>query len=155
MWLDSPVRSVGPRAVAWSTVALRPACVAGGGFAVTGGHTPGCTSWLFPVRDGDGELLAVDICSLTLLPFISLVPSETHPGIRADFERSFTVLRRLPADIFLASHSSWFGLKRKFQERANAENPADPFIDRAGYLHFIDRAEATFRETLAKQLRRR
>ncbi len=117
---------------------------------VTAGHTPGCTSWSFPVRDGDRELLAVDICSLTLLPFVSLVEPETYPGIRSDFERSFHTLRSLPADIFLASHSSWFGLERKRLERADAEDPAEPFIDPGGYRSFIDRAEARFREVLVE-----
>ncbi len=118
---------------------------------VTAGHTPGCTSWSFPVHDGDRELLAVDICSLTLLPFVSLVEPETYPGIRSDFERSFSVLRSLPADIFLASHASWFSMERKLLERSDAGNPAEPFIDRAGYLSFIDRAEERFREALANQ----
>lgn len=118
---------------------------------VTAGHTPGCTSWSFPVRDGDRELLAVSICSLTVLPFVSLVEPEAYPGIRSDFERSFATLRSLPADIFLASHGSFFDLARKRRERAAAVDSADPFIDRAGYLGFIDRAEARFREALAKE----
>lgn len=118
---------------------------------VTAGHTRGCTSWSFPVRDGDRELLAVDICSLTLFPFVSLVEPEAYPGIRADFERSFRTLRDLPADIFLASHADMFGLNRKRRARADAGNPADPFIDREGYRSFIDRAERRFREVLAKQ----
>jgi len=118
---------------------------------VTAGHTQGCTSWSFPVRDGDRELLAVSIGSLTLLPFISLIEPETYPGIRSDFERSFSVLRSLPADIFLGSHASWFSMKRKFLERSSAADPVEPFIDRGGYLDFIDRAERTFREALAKQ----
>ena len=122
---------------------------------VTAGHTPGCTSWSFPVRDGDRELLAVNLCSLTLLPFISLVEPETYPGIRADFERSFRTLRGLPADIFIASHGSFFEMQRKRQESATArergEDPVAPFIDRAGYLGFIDRAEARFRQALAEQ----
>ena len=118
---------------------------------VTAGHTPGCTSWSFPVQDGDRQLLAVNICSLTLFPFVSLVEPETYPGIRSDFERSFRVLRSLPADIFLASHASWFELERKRRERAGADNSADPFIDRAGYLGLIDRAERRFREALADQ----
>lgn len=118
---------------------------------VTAGHTRGCTSWSFPVRDGDRELLAVDICSLTLFPFVSLVEPESYPGIRSDFERSFRTLRSLPADIFLASHADMFSMRRKLRERAGAANPADPFIDRAGYRSFIDRAEARFREALAKQ----
>ena len=73
----------------------------------TSGHTPGCTSWSFPVRDGERDLLAVDVCSLTLLPFMKFVEPESYPGIRADFERSFQTLRSLPADIFLGSHGSF------------------------------------------------
>ena len=120
---------------------------------VTAGHTRGCTSWSFPVRDGDRELLVVHICSLTLMGNQSLVEPETYPGIRADWERSFKTLRSLPADIWLASHAREFGRWRKFTERANAKNPADPFIDRAGYLSAIDRAEQRFCKELAAQQR--
>ena len=118
---------------------------------VTAGHTPGCTSWSFPVRDGVRELLAVSICSLSMLPFMKLVEPESYPGIRSDFERSFATLRSLPADIFLGAHSSFFDLQRKLRERADAEDPVAPFIDREGYLRFIGEAEKRFRQTLAKQ----
>lgn len=118
---------------------------------VTAGHTPGCTSWSFPVQDGDRKLLAVNICSLTLMPFASLVDPETYPGIQADYERSFNTLRDLPADLFLASHTSWFGLQDKLLARAEATNPVDPFIDRDGYLNFINRAEERFRNELEIQ----
>ncbi len=118
---------------------------------ITAGHTPGCTSWSFPVQDGDRTLLAVDICSLTLLPFTSLTEPETYPGIREDFEHSFSMLRSLPADIFLASHSSWFHLEDKRRARADAADPVEPFIDRAGYLGYIDRSEAWFQKKLADQ----
>ncbi|HMG71439.1 MAG TPA: subclass B3 metallo-beta-lactamase [Gemmatimonadaceae bacterium] len=120
---------------------------------VTAGHTRGCTSWSFPVRDGDRELLVVHICSLTLMGNQSLVEPETYPGIRADWEHSFEKLRSLPADIWLASHAREFGRWRKFQQRATAKNPADPFIDRAGYLSAIDKAEERFRNELAAQQR--
>ncbi|MEJ7811872.1 MAG: subclass B3 metallo-beta-lactamase [Gemmatimonadaceae bacterium] len=118
---------------------------------VTAGHTPGCTSWSFPVRHGDRRLLAVSVCSLTLLPFMKLVEPESYPGIRSDFERSFRTLRSLPADIFLASHGSFFDMDRKRRERAGAKDPAEPFIDRDGYLRYIDNAEKRFREELAEQ----
>jgi metallo-beta-lactamase class B len=118
---------------------------------VTAGHTPGCTSWSFPVRHGERELLAVSICSLTLLPFMKLVEPESYPGIRSDFERSFSTLRSLPADIFLGSHGSFFDLDRKRSERAAAKDPTEPFIDRPGYLKHIEMAEKRFREALAKQ----
>ena len=120
---------------------------------VTAGHTRGCTSWSFPVRDGDRELLAVDVCSLTLYPFVSLVEPESYPGIRSDFERSFRTLRGLPADIFLASHGEMFDMSRKRRARASAADSVAPFIDRAGYLAYIDRSEARFRKELAKQQR--
>lgn len=118
---------------------------------VTAGHTPGCTSWAFHVHDGDRELLAVNVCSLTLLGYESLVEPETYPGIRSDYERSFGTLRSLPADIFLASHGSWFDLGRKRRERTTARDPVQPFIDRDGYLEFINDADQRFRKELANQ----
>ena len=114
---------------------------------VTAGHTPGCTSWSFPVRDHDRELLAVSICSLTMLPFMKLTE------IRSDFERSFATLRALPAEIFLASHGSFFDFERKRRERVDAEHPVEPFIDPEGYVGHIDRAEQRFREALADEQR--
>ncbi len=120
---------------------------------VTAGHTPGCTSWSFPVRDGERELLAVNICSLTVLPAVSLVEPESYPGIREGFERSFETLRALPADIFLASHASFFAMKQKRLQSRESDDPVQPFIDRDGYRAYIDRAELRFRKALAEQQR--
>ena len=117
---------------------------------VTAGHTRGCTSWSFTVPDGDRDLEAVSICSLTVLPFTSLVEPETYPGIRADYERSFQTLRELPVDIFLASHGDWFGLPEKREKQVGTPGPG-AFLDHSGYLQFIDRAEARFLERLAEQ----
>jgi metallo-beta-lactamase class B len=110
---------------------------------VTAGHSPGCTSWSFPVRDGGRELLAVHACSLGLPPALSL---GDYPAIRADFERSFRVLRSLPADIWVSSHARLWGRYRKFIARDTAKNPADPFIDPEGYRAYIDSAESEFRQ---------
>jgi metallo-beta-lactamase class B len=121
---------------------------------VTAGHTPGCTSWSFPVHHGDRDLLAVDICSLSLLPFMSFVEPESYPGIRSDFERSFRTLRDLRADFFLGAHGSFFDLERKRRESLNTKDPAEPFIDRAGYLEYIDAMEKRFRNELAREQKR-
>jgi metallo-beta-lactamase class B len=118
---------------------------------VTAGHTPGCTSWSFPVHHGDRDLLAVDVCSLTLFPFMSLNEPGSYPGIRSDFEKSFITLRSLPADIFLGSHASFFDMNRKRRERVGAGDPTAPFIDREGYRRYIDAEEKRFRERLAKR----
>jgi metallo-beta-lactamase class B len=122
---------------------------------ITAGHTPGCTTWSFPVRDGDRDLMAVDVCSLSLLPFMKFVQPESYPGIRADFEQSFRTLRSLPADVFLGSHAEFFELNRKRRERATAADPVQPFIDRDGYRHYIDNAERRFRAELAKEVANR
>jgi len=65
-------------------------------------------------------------------------------------KRSFHTLRSLPADIFQGSHASFFDMKRKLAERAKGSDAVAPFIDREGYLRYIDRAEATLRDDLAK-----
>jgi metallo-beta-lactamase class B len=89
--------------------------------------------------------IALDVCGLELgLPVWLL--DRTYPGFRTDFEHTFATLRSLPVDIFLATHARRFGRWRKFQARATAQNPADPFIDRKGYLELIDQDEQRFRE---------
>ena len=118
---------------------------------VTGGYTRGCTSWSFLVLDGDRKLQVVRVCDMSVLPGMSLVEPETYPGIRADFERSFRVLRGLPVDIFLTAHARDFGRYRKFLERNTARNPVDPFIDREGYFSYVDKADHQFRKELADQ----
>jgi metallo-beta-lactamase class B len=120
---------------------------------VTGGHMPGCTSCSIAIRDGDRELLAVDVSDLDVFSWTRLVEPESYPGMRADLERTFTTLRSLPADIFLNNHARPFGRYRKFQERATARNPVDPFIDRKGYLDFINQKQEYFRKALAEQQR--
>jgi metallo-beta-lactamase class B len=118
---------------------------------ITAGHTPGCTTWSTVIHHAGRELLAVDVCSLTQLPFMKLSDPQVYPGIRTDFENSFRTLSQLPADIFLGSHGSFFNLGKKRAARASAADPVDPFIDRDGYRRFIDDAEADFRKRLAEQ----
>jgi metallo-beta-lactamase class B len=106
---------------------------------VTGGHTRGCTSWSFQVRDGDRVLNVVSACDL--------VPIATtrYPEQGADLERSFRVLRSLPADIWVTCHARAWGRYRKFVASRSAKDPVEPFIDPAGYRAYIDDAEAKHR----------
>ena len=106
---------------------------------VTGGHTRGCTSYAIPVRDGERELLVVSACSLVMIQGLR------YDGHRADFERTFRVLRNLPADIWVTSHGRLFGRYRKFLAMASTRNPADAFVDREGYRAYVDTGEARFR----------
>jgi metallo-beta-lactamase class B len=107
---------------------------------ITGGSTRGCTSWSFPVRDGDRVLNVVSACSL------AVVQGMRYPEQGADLERSFRVLRSLPADIWVTSRARPWGRYRKFVASKTATNAVDPFIDPEGYRAYIDTAEAEFRQ---------
>lgn len=115
---------------------------------ITPGHTPGCTTWSFPVRDGDRELQVVHRCSLTLPPSLSL---GEYPEVRAAFESTFRAMRALPVDIWLTAHAREFGRYRKFRQRDSVADPVAPFIDRAGYLASIDNAEQRYRKLIAEE----
>jgi metallo-beta-lactamase class B len=107
---------------------------------ITAGHTRGCTSWSFPVRDGDRVLNVVSVCDTGILEL------SWYPEQAADRERSLRVLRSLPADIWVTNHARAWGRYRKFVASSTATNPVDAFIDPEGYRAFIDRAEAELRE---------
>ena len=106
---------------------------------VTGGHTRGCTSWSFPVREGGRVLNVVSACSLIVLGGMQYAEQG------ADLERSFRALRSLPAHVWVTSHARLWGRYRKFAARDTARSPVDPFIDPAGYRAYIDTAEARYR----------
>jgi metallo-beta-lactamase class B len=111
---------------------------------ITGGHTRGCTSWSFEVRDDDRLLNVVSACSLGTLAMVR------YPEQAADFERGFRVLRSLPVDIWVTNHAREWGRYRKFVASRTAKNPVDPFIDPDGYRAHIDRAEAEFRRGVVR-----
>jgi metallo-beta-lactamase class B len=106
---------------------------------ITGGHTRGCTSWSFPIRDGERVLEVVSACSLVVLQ------GARYPEQRTDLERTFRVLRSLPADIWVTSHARLWGRYRKFVARDTAKDPVAPFIDPEGYRSYIDSGAARFR----------
>ena len=106
---------------------------------LTPGHTRGCTTYSFPVRDGDRVLNVVSACSLKVLG------GSRYDGQQADLEHTFAVLRGLPADIWVSSHARLWGRYRKFVARDTAKDPAEPFIDPDGYRAYVDSGEAGLR----------
>jgi metallo-beta-lactamase class B len=106
---------------------------------VTGGSTRGCTSWSFPVRDGDRVLNVVSACSF------GVVRGMRYAEQMADIERGLRVLRSLRADIWVTAQSRTWERYSKFVASRAAKNPADAFIDPDGYRAYIDNAEAELR----------
>ena len=135
------------------TVRLGPIAVTA---HITPGHAPGCTTWTFTVRDrapGDGtgtgrDLNVVHRCSLTIPFGLNRSNLDRDPTFRADYERTFRVLRSLPVDIWLTSRGVEYGRYRKYEASLSASDPVAPFIDPAGYLKSIDEAERAVQELL-------
>lgn len=118
---------------------------------VTPGHTKGCTTWAFSVTENNRELHVVDMCGLTVLDTTRLVGNAAYPEIVADYERTIPAMRKLPVDIFLGAHPSYYGGAEKAARlKANPGGP-NPFIDPDGYRAYIETGEKRFRERLAKE----
>jgi metallo-beta-lactamase class B len=116
---------------------------------LTPGHTRGCTTWVLKVPDGDKTYTAVIVGSPNVNPGYRLVGNASYPQIAADYERTFRVLKSLPADIFLGAHGSYFDLEAKYA-RAR-QGVATPFVDPQGYQKYVADRERAFRAELAKQ----
>ena len=116
---------------------------------LTPGHTKGCTTWTMQVDEGGKKLNAVIIGSPNVNAGYILVGNKNYPTIAQDYEKTFTVLKSLPVDLFLGAHGAYFGMKAKF-ERMKAGG-ANPFIDPAGYNVYVTEREGAFRKEWERQ----
>ena len=121
---------------------------------LTPGHTRGCTTWTMVTQDDGKPYTVVFVGSATVLPNYKLIDRPnapaTYPGIQADYEKTFRVLKSLPCDVFLGSHGSFYSLKEK--REALEKSPAvNPFVDPAGYHAYVARAEASYRAELQRE----
>lgn len=117
----------------------------------TPGHTRGCTTWTMTVQDGGRARHVVFACSLST-PDYQVVNNPAYPGIVDDLTRSFSIMRALPCDIFLAAHPWEFDLDGK-RAALQTMKPGgtNPFIDPAGYRAYIDRAQAALAQVVSEQ----
>ena len=113
---------------------------------ITPGHTKGCTTWTMNVNEGGQQYKAVFVCSVSA-PDYKLVDNPAYPNAIEDYRRTFKTLRALKPDVFLASHASFFNMLAK-KDRPRTPNP---FIDREGYVSFLDRWQKTVEEQYAAQ----
>ena len=60
-------------------------------------------------------------------------------------------LRRIPVDIFIGAHPSYYGgMAKAAKAKADPTGP-NPFIDPDGYQRYIDTGEQRFRTRLANE----
>ncbi|HST29220.1 MAG TPA: subclass B3 metallo-beta-lactamase [Chthoniobacterales bacterium] len=116
---------------------------------LTPGHTKGNTTWTTKISDDAKSYDVVFAGSPTTLDY-RLVEKESYPGITTDFEKTFAVLKKLPCDIFLSDHGSFFNFERKRDHLMRGESP-NPFIDPDGYKRFVAHFEKEFHDKLELQ----
>lgn len=123
-----------------------------GGMALTAhltpGHTPGATTWTFPVTEDGKQYNVLIDPSVTVNHPEGLVRNRSYPTIIDDYERAFRVLNSLPCDIYLAAHDSHFGMHAKYQKLGKGPNP---FIDPQEAPKYIGAEEKAFRDRLAAE----
>ena len=116
---------------------------------LTPGHTKGNTTWTMTVKDG-GKRYNVVVAGSTSSPGYKLIDNPNYPGIVADYQRTFQILKSLPCDVFLAPHGNFFDLTKKSKLLEQGTNP-NPFIDPGGYKRYIEDTEKAFQKELERQ----
>jgi metallo-beta-lactamase class B len=109
---------------------------------LTGGHTPGCTTYTTTVEDSGKTYHVVFACSLRS-------PAVITPEVKAEFDHSFAVVRTLPCDILVGDHPGEYGMAEKYGKLI-AGGP-NPFVDAETCHKEIDIEEAMFHAILAEQ----
>lgn len=120
----------------------------------TPGHTRGCTTWTMRAVIGGKPQNVVIVGSWNVNPGYRLVDQPgkpaSYPGIAADYERTFVILKSLPCDVFLGAHGQYFDMLEKLQ-RAKAGAGESVWIDPAGYRAAVAERHQAFAAELKRQ----
>ena len=114
----------------------------------TPGHSPGCTSWEFSVKDGDATRSVLIFCSGTVA-LNRLVGSPTYPGIVEDYRKTFARAKDMKVDVLLAPHPEMYRMPDK--RAMLADGQPNPFVVPGEFNAYAATLEKAFEEGLAKQ----
>jgi metallo-beta-lactamase class B len=115
----------------------------------TPGHTKGCTTWTMKATEGN-QAYDVVFAGSSSVPGYNLLDSPNYPTMVPDYERTFSILKKLPCDIFLGQHGGFFELIQK-AELLSKGSKNNPFIDPQGYKKYVNQSEKNFYAELKKQ----
>jgi len=112
------------------------------------GHTKGCLAWTLDLKEDGKTYHTLVECSLNGQFLQSL---DQYPGIIDDFRATYKKARTLPAELWVSSHASFYGLADKYA-KLEKRGPGDPnpFVDPQGYLAHVDQYEKSFEAALAR-----
>lgn len=115
----------------------------------TPGHTKGSTSYSLEITE-NGKLYHVLIANLpNMNEGVNLLNNDRYTNIVEDYIKGIEVLKALPCDIFLSSHTTAYRLEAKYRKGL----PYDPerFVDPDGYRRALARAEERFYRELQQE----
>jgi metallo-beta-lactamase class B len=114
----------------------------------TPGHSPGCTSWAFSVKDGDATRSVLIFCSGTVA-LNRLVANPTYSGIVTDYRKTFARAKDMKVDVLLAPHPEMYRMQDK---RAMLSDGApNTFVNPGEFNAYAATLEKAFEDALAKQ----
>ena len=114
----------------------------------TPGHSPGCTSWAFSVKDGDATRSVFIFCSGTVA-LNRLVTNPTYSGIVSDYRKTFARAKDVKVDVLLAPHPEMYKMAEK---RAKlADGGLNPFVNPGEFSDYAATLEKAFEDALVKQ----
>jgi metallo-beta-lactamase class B len=114
----------------------------------TPGHSPGCTSWAFSVKDGDATRSVLIFCSGTVA-LNRLVPNPTYPGIVTDYRQTFARAKDMKVDVLLAPHPEMYRMQDK--RALISDGAPNPFVNPGEFNAYAATLEKAFEDALAKQ----
>jgi metallo-beta-lactamase class B len=115
----------------------------------TPGHTPGCTTWTTTAQEtGKSYSIVFQACGAPNAG-VKLVGNTLFPKLVEDALRSFSIQKKLPADIYLPMHpESYFAGK---VEHIRAGETPHPLYDPQAYAKFITQTETDFQKRVQEE----
>ena len=115
----------------------------------TPGHSPGCTSWAFSVKDGDATRSVLIFCSGTVALNRLGGADPTYFGIVSDYRKTIARAKDMKVDVLLAPHPEMYRMQDK---RAMLSDGApNPFVNPGEFNAYAATLEKAFEDALAKQ----
>ena len=114
----------------------------------TPGHSPGCTSWEFSVKDGDATRSVLIFCSGTVA-LNRLVGNPTYSGIVADYRKTFARAKDMKVDVLLAPHPEMYRMQDK--RAMMSDGAPNPFVNPGEFNAYAASLEKLFEDALVKQ----
>jgi metallo-beta-lactamase class B len=119
---------------------------------LTGGHTPGGTSWTWKSCEGDhcANLVYADSLTAVSADGFKFTGNAAYPTAVQDFEKSFAFLKATPCDILLTAHPDASDLWDHLQARQEDVKP-DPLVNTNACRKLAEQAQQALRQRIAAE----